>query len=275
MARIIGVGNGGSDTSDYNKNILPIITVGFDDGNASDLEICSPILQRNGIRATSFVVADFVENPLFEGKMTKAQILEYYKEGHEIGCHTYTHPAIFNSLSEEQVIQEFRLNKLFLEEIINDRVLTHAYPRGSHNPMVANIAGSFYEAARNFGHASQLSPETGYAMPLGHKSMYTIPSASIDSLEPAKIIEMIDDFIAWSKLNGGGMLNVYFHRIYRDDEPDKPENRRTESQFREVIEYLGGLKMNRKIDIMPFYEACRLIRSYQNNNLSSMPQYAE
>lgn len=251
-----------------------MITIGFDDGFDTDYTRAYPILQANGIRGTSWICKNrgFYPTEI----LTTSQIKEMADAGHEIGCHTVNHPHL-DTLTEEQIIQQFKENKAWIEDITGKTVYTHVYPYGSTSDTVAHLAGAFYEGARGFAGQSALFESTTdssrYFMPYGHKEIYRIPARFIEGLTVTQVKEYIDEFIAWSSINGGGLLMLTWHKIWGDTEEGKPENRWNESQFREIIEYIAPMKKSRQLDIVPFYESVRRIQIYQYAGLGEMPQY--
>ena len=270
-------GTGGSVTVDqkeivkrYNKYARPLITVGFDDGFASDYTIAFPILQHNGIRGTSWVNKN---RSGYAGQLlTDVQMKEMADAGHEMACHTVSHLNL-TDLTEAQIINEFKENKAWIESITGKTVYTHVYPYGGVNDTVANLCGAFYEGARSYDPSSVLSEDTGYYMPYGHKDLYRIPGQFIENRTVALLKSHVDDFLTWCDTNGGGLYVLTWHKIYGDSEEDKPDNRWTESQFQEMMEYLSALKKVGDVDVIPFYESVRRIQHYQYADLDSMPQY--
>lgn len=278
MVRKLSVGASSANPKEvinsYNKHAMPMIVIGFDDGFDTDYTRAFPILQENGIRGTSWICKNrgFYPTEI----LSEAQIKEMADTGHEIGCHTVNHPQL-NTLTEEQVIQEFKENKAWIESITGKTVYTHVYPYGSTSETVAHLAGAFYEGARGFASDSALFQSTTdisrYFMPYGHKEIYRIPARFTEGLTVPQLKTYIDEFLAWSRVNGGGLLMLTWHKVWADDDINKPDNRYNESQFREIVEYIAPMKKARQLDIVPFYEAVRRIQHYQYADLENMPQY--
>jgi peptidoglycan/xylan/chitin deacetylase (PgdA/CDA1 family) len=113
------------------NNLAPIVTFTFDDVPASACVAGAPILQRYGARATFFVAARDCGAALPEGatRATIDELRTVWQDGHEIGCHTYSHPTI-RYLSDEQIGLELE-RKVALKKIDPKVELQNfAYPYG-------------------------------------------------------------------------------------------------------------------------------------------------
>jgi len=64
--------------------------------------------------------------------MTNEQLIQLHQNDMEIGGHTINHP-ILAKLDDETSEQEIRQNKLFLEQLLNDKLRFFAYPNGKSN----------------------------------------------------------------------------------------------------------------------------------------------
>jgi peptidoglycan/xylan/chitin deacetylase (PgdA/CDA1 family) len=64
------------------------IGITFDDGNASDLQICAPVLARHGMEARIFVLAGRIGTA---GSLSAANLRSLTETGFEIGSHGHDH----------------------------------------------------------------------------------------------------------------------------------------------------------------------------------------
>lgn len=110
------------------------IMLTFDDGYRDFFENAFPILKKHRIKATVFVVSDFMENPGDE-YMTIEQIIEIQKFGIEIGSHSVNHPNL-TSLNQKDLDHQLRTSKKIIEDLINHEVISFAYPSGQYNDQV-------------------------------------------------------------------------------------------------------------------------------------------
>jgi peptidoglycan/xylan/chitin deacetylase (PgdA/CDA1 family) len=127
------------------------VSLTFDDGLPSQLDLALPLLEARGFKGTYYVVVDRLR---LQGKYRRAVAipLERWQEiaarGHEIGCHTISHEALtqLDSLAFER---ELYASQFILETIFPDRpVVSLAYPNSAVNPAVARAARNYYTSAR-------------------------------------------------------------------------------------------------------------------------------
>lgn len=252
-----------------NKNLRPMLTFSFDDGYDSDYNIVFKLFKEFGIRGTFFVLGD--SERLERTDMTSGeQLKEIAQSGQEIGCHGYGHMAYFPEQDNEVIYNDMVKSKKLLENIIERPVLTHAYPYGGGDNntgrgtledalRVQNIAGGLYEAARGvLTHTQSQVPEFMYdAMTFyGDKNIYNVPCRLSDSFTGSSITA-IQNML---EMDEPVWLNLAYHRIYPDG-ASKPSDRMYESDFRNIVEVAANLKEQKLIDIVPFYEGARRIKT--------------
>lgn len=118
-----------------------VVTFSFDDGNLDDIRLVS-LLNRYGLRATF---------NLNSGSLTQCSNWQYSEEkevrhinycdhphlydGHEIACHTYTHPHL-ECLDDATLYNEVALDRRILETLYGGRIRGMAYPFGTYNDRV-------------------------------------------------------------------------------------------------------------------------------------------
>ncbi len=129
-----------------------IAVVTFDDGCLDNYEVALPILERFGIKATFFVVTDFLGKRIRTVKGERAfmdvdQVRELFQLGHEIGSHTAHHVKL-TQLPPAVAQQEVEGSKKFLEDLLQAPVCSFAYPKGLYSPSVRRlVAGAGYKVA--------------------------------------------------------------------------------------------------------------------------------
>jgi len=109
--------------------------VTFDDGSRDNYEIALPILEQFGIKATFFIATGSLGGAFqtFAGgvaTMTRDQVRELARLGHEVGAHTVNHPKL-TQVSRETASKEIEQSKTFLEELVGTRITSFAYPKGA------------------------------------------------------------------------------------------------------------------------------------------------
>ena len=109
----------------------PFINVTVDDGNASDLTHALPALQRHGLAATFFVVAERIDAP---GALSTEGIQELVGAGMRIGTHGLAHRP-WRSLAGHCLEAEMRAARI-IAEVANAPVREAACPFGSYDRRV-------------------------------------------------------------------------------------------------------------------------------------------
>jgi peptidoglycan/xylan/chitin deacetylase (PgdA/CDA1 family) len=120
----------------------PAVTVTFDDGFADTFTYAVPALLEHQIPATFFVTTglidrlpDVIRARSWHGwrdetsTLTWGQILELRRMGMEIGSHGHTH-QVLTQLDDADVMEDLTTSKNLLEDRLDDRVTSFAYPRG-------------------------------------------------------------------------------------------------------------------------------------------------
>ncbi|HWA83828.1 MAG TPA: polysaccharide deacetylase family protein, partial [Fimbriimonadaceae bacterium] len=123
--------------SSHPKGVRPI-AITFDDGYESVYTDALPVLRRQGMTATVFVVAgqmgdtnqwDKVKGDVTEPMMDVWQIRDAQRLGIEIGSHTSSHPDLL-LCSEPRAVDEIAGSKRVLEELLGQPVDWFSYPYG-------------------------------------------------------------------------------------------------------------------------------------------------
>jgi peptidoglycan/xylan/chitin deacetylase (PgdA/CDA1 family) len=113
--------------------------ISFDDGFRNVLEFAAPVLRAHNFRAIQFIVHDLMgatnrwdgaepQEPL----MTKAEVNEWLKAGHEIGSHTMTH-ADLSKASDADLRREIIDSKKALEDSFGVPIRHFCYPFGRYD----------------------------------------------------------------------------------------------------------------------------------------------
>jgi len=125
-----------------------VISISFDDAYECVYRHAYPILDRYGIPATVFVIADYIgkknlwDVPLSvkrERHLNKEQIHELVSRGWEIGSHTLTHRCL-TILGNGELKEELEISKKRLEDLFGVEVKALSVPFGRLNQRVADAA---------------------------------------------------------------------------------------------------------------------------------------
>lgn len=141
----------------------PVILT-FDDGYADNYENLLPLLKKHNAKAVIYVLADRgIKNNLWDmdlGEpeaplMNDEQLLECHSSGLvEIGSHGMSHQHL-PQLNDSDVLQEISKSKEKLEAMLNDEVVSFAYPYGDYGGREAKMV---CKAGYVFGVATASGP---------------------------------------------------------------------------------------------------------------------
>lgn len=132
------------------------VVITFDDGYEESAEYAAPILRENSFTAIFYVVAGLIGKPsawllrelnLQFPIMSWATARSLEAMGMHLGSHTVSHPRLA-SLARDACIAELRQSRQLLEDGLGHEVLDFAYPFGSFNASVLQMANEVgYRAA--------------------------------------------------------------------------------------------------------------------------------
>ncbi len=113
------------------------LTFSYDDGQIEDYRLVE-IFNKYGMRGTFNLNAGLLcDNG---NKVMKKDIPTLY-EGHEVACHSYTHPTL-TELPATIILEEMMRDKQELEQLWGHTVRGMAYPNGPYDERVANLCRS-------------------------------------------------------------------------------------------------------------------------------------
>jgi peptidoglycan/xylan/chitin deacetylase (PgdA/CDA1 family) len=107
------------------------VVVTFDDGFQDFLTEAWPALAQYGFRASMFLPTAYISNDRrsFKGRpcLTWSEVRELQSQGVSFGSHTVSHPVL-HDLPWSDVARELRDSKVQIEDEVQERVDTFAYP---------------------------------------------------------------------------------------------------------------------------------------------------
>ncbi len=181
-------------------NVPPMVSFTFDDVPASACELGARILEHQGARGTFYVTGSVTAGPGAPAPATIEQLRTVWANGHEIGCHTFSHPSI-RQLSLEELGRELDRNQRALNTISDDIVVQNfAYPYGDFSIRTKHYLERRFESCRS-GHAGI---NTG-TVDLGALDAWPLQNAFIDH---AKVVKLID-----ATVRTYGWLIFYTHDV--------------------------------------------------------------
>jgi peptidoglycan/xylan/chitin deacetylase (PgdA/CDA1 family) len=183
-------------------NIAPMVTFTFDDVPASACELGASILEQYGACGTFFVAGGGcgTADPNGPSRASIDKLRTVWRNGHEIGCHTYSHSAI-RYISLDELGLELERNRAVLQTIDSSIVPRNfAYPYGDLSIRTKRYLEGRFESCRS-GHPGINS---GIA-DLGGLDAWPLQNATIDR---AKIAELIAETVQTR-----GWLIFYSHDV--------------------------------------------------------------
>ncbi len=133
----------------------PIILT-FDDGYADNYDEMLPILEAHGMKAVVFVITNDIGK---SGYLSMWQLKDMQKRGVEIGSHTADHLPLV-TLSDEFLINQICLSKIFLEWSGIEPVASLSYPNGVYNSQIIEMLAQENYLAAVTGEAGLNTLET-------------------------------------------------------------------------------------------------------------------
>jgi peptidoglycan/xylan/chitin deacetylase (PgdA/CDA1 family) len=190
------------------RQSTPMVTFTFDDVPASACDRGARILEQYGARGTFYVASSGCGSASAGGPLraTIDQLRTIWANGHEIGCHTFSHPAV-RYMSFDELDSELNQNQSALKIISSDIVVRNfAYPYGDMSIRTKRYMETRFDSCRS-GHAGI---NTAVA-DLGALNAWPLDDASVDR---PKVAELISETV-----RTGGWLIFYSHDV--SDQPTR------------------------------------------------------
>jgi peptidoglycan/xylan/chitin deacetylase (PgdA/CDA1 family) len=134
-----------------------LITV--DDGYLDDLERILPVLQREGLKATFFVITGRFH---VGGFMNENQVRQLDQAGMDIGDHTHTHVDL-RLLDPAERSRQIAGSRAELEKVLGHPVYSFAYPFGKYDD---NVVEAVRRAGFTFAYTTEGGTELNTRAPL-------------------------------------------------------------------------------------------------------------
>ena len=131
------------------------LSITFDDGFLDNLELAAPILTKRNLPFTIFMITDFL-NAEKSKYLNRNHLIELKKNKLiSIGAHGKSHRPLA-SLTFQEAVDEMRISKEVLEDLLGEEISTMSFPHGSFNVDLLN-------AARELGYK-----KCGTSIPVGN-----------------------------------------------------------------------------------------------------------
>ncbi len=122
----------------------PLISVTFDDGWEVTYTDAMPLLHKYGIHTTQYVLSGVEKDQKY---LSWKQIQAIHEAGHEIGCHSETHPDL-RILDDEALNKQVHGCKTVLEKRFGD-ITSFASPYGAFNQRTIATISTDFTSQRN------------------------------------------------------------------------------------------------------------------------------
>ena len=145
-----------------------VFNVTYDDGVLQDVRFVA-LLNRYGLKGTFNLNSGLMESE-FEWthesgrvikRLSKEKAVPLY-QGHEIACHTLTHPYM-HDLSEQEILHELQADKANLEKLFGREVKGFAVPFDYYSERIENcVRQCGFSYARISQESRSFAPQTDY-----------------------------------------------------------------------------------------------------------------
>jgi peptidoglycan/xylan/chitin deacetylase (PgdA/CDA1 family) len=222
------------------RNQIPLISFTFDDAPKTAFDNGGCILKKYQLSATFYISLSMLGQDSPSGVIGSFVDLEYaYKNGHEIGCHTFSHENAWNvtpRIFEQSIIENLsQLKKIFPCNPFK----TFAYPYGSATPMVKKIINKYYLCGRG----------GGQRINVGIADLNFLNSCFIDELHGVErpTMDALTALIRINSLNKGWLI------FATHDVANKPSRYGcTPERLEKIIEY----SLQSGATVLPVEKAC-------------------
>lgn len=129
----------------------PIISFSFDDVPKSAIDIGAKILEKHDLKGTFYVTGGHCDKTFENVEQYNANGLKsLYENGHEIACHTFSHPRL-RGRTIEQIEADLNKNLHFFQEILenkNFKLNNHAFPYGEFDETTLKVLAQRFNSVR-------------------------------------------------------------------------------------------------------------------------------
>lgn len=201
-----------------------IATFICDDGPSTDLSWFIPLIDEFKIKATFAISTHWIDT---ENRLTREQIIQMHKDGHDIASHTKNH-LYMNTLTPEVLEEEIAYAKVYLEAMLSAPVDMFVSPFGTRNAGIDYVISKYHKANFISGYSNSNSlPLDSFFI---NRISFDLAKTNTAGYEIVKA--KIDDAIAQ-----GNQWTVFaVHTLYGEYKTTNTVDRRQE--LRDIITYL-------------------------------------
>lgn len=215
------------------------LTLSYDDGRIEDRRLVS-IFNRYGLKATFHLNSGYLEGKDIEeesryGKRISAGEAAALYQGHEIACHTVTHPTMERT-PFSNLIGQIMEDRMALERLAGYPVCGFSYPNGSSSDEIKGLLKNLgIEYARTVGNTD------GFAMPKDFMEWKATCHHS------HRLLELTEEFLSRDKDQLLELMYVWGHsyEFTRDDNWELIEEFAAKAGGRKEIWYAANIEIVR------------------------------
>lgn len=184
------------------------VTFTFDDGGVSFITKAAPILEKYKMHGVFFISTKYLETP---GFLDKKQVRELHDRGHIIASHTHTHPLNISVLPEKEIIEEWRVSKVLLEEITGVELNMASIPNGYLSKKII-VAASKAGITNLFTSEPTINKRQSFGVELVgryviHRNMSVL---DVNKIATNRCVQA-EKYILWKSLN---ILKMFLGKYY-------------------------------------------------------------
>lgn len=128
----------------------PTVSFSFDDFPQTAIDHGAEVLSEKGLRGTFYVSFGLLNLDRNVGTITGLDGIErVISQGHELGCHTFSHEDAWCT-SPEEYESSILKNTTILRKHFGDRInfTSFAYPKGSVTPKIKTVVQKYFNCSR-------------------------------------------------------------------------------------------------------------------------------
>ncbi len=230
----------------FPKGKFKVLTFSYDDGKQDDKRLVE-IFNKNNLKATFNINGGLTEN----NRIDISEIKELYK-GHEVACHTLTHPTIARC-PITSVCNEIIEDRKILEKTMGTFVRGLAYPNGSTSEeieILLPMVGVDYGRTINSTYSFDMPTNFGAWNPTCHHN--------------EKLLELGQEFVSLNKSQYLYMMYVWGHSY----EFPRDNNWEVIEEFCELVSDRDDIWYATNIEIYDYLKAAKnLVYTIDHNRV--------
>ena len=234
-----------------------VLTMSYDDGKIPDRRLVD-IFNEACIKGTFNVNSGLEKEPFKHDYDERIPLDEYKKlyKGHEVACHSVTHPTIARC-PREQIVRQVIEDRRALEEVMGYTVRGLAYPNGSFSDEVVDAL-----KACGIRHARTVNATHSFDMPSDFLRWNPTCRHGEEAFE-----DLYREFIKFHKTQYLYMLYVWGHSY----EFDRDDNWNIIEKFSKKIGNKSDIWYATNIDIVDYLDAVSNVQVSVNGDFAYNP----